>query len=124
MKKHNIKIEVMVTYLEMQSNIQHNQYAYAYTITIANNGNIGTQLRTRHWHIQDENGNVEEVFGEGVIGQQPHLMPGERFQYTSGAMIKTPTGSMKGIYGMIDDDGKQFEASIPEFVLSKPYTLH
>jgi len=122
--KNNIKIEVQVTYLADQSNVAQNQYAFAYNITITNNGEVGAQLRTRHWHIQDESGDVEDVIGEGVIGQQPHITPGESFQYSSGAVIKTQTGSMKGAYGMINDEGERFEAEIPEFVLSEPYTLH
>ena len=122
--KNNIKIEVQVTYLADQSNIAQNQYAFAYNITITNNGEVGAQLRTRHWHIQDESGDVEDVIGEGVVGQQPHLMPGESYQYSSGSVIKTATGTMKGAYGMVNDEGERFEAEIPEFILSEPYTLH
>ena len=122
--KNKIEVSVKVTYLPGQSNISGSQYAYAYTITITNNGESGAQLRTRHWLIQDESGEVEEVIGEGVIGQQPHLSPGESFEYSSGAIISTVTGSMKGSYGMINDQGQQFDAVIPEFTLSEPYTLH
>ncbi len=122
--QNNIEIEVKVTYLPSQSDIPNSQYAYAYTITITNKGVSGAQLRTRRWIIEDETGNVEEVVGEGVIGQQPYLSPGESFEYSSGAIISTETGSMKGSYGMINDDGKRFDAEIPEFVLSEPYTLH
>ncbi|MBE8189292.1 MAG: Co2+/Mg2+ efflux protein ApaG [Candidatus Thioglobus sp.] len=122
--KNDIKIEIRVLYLENQSNIAQSQYAFAYTITITNQGEIGAQLLARHWLIMDENGHIEEVLGEGVVGQKPHLLPGESFQYSSGALIKTPTGSMKGTYGMISDEGERFEALIPEFVLSEPYTLH
>ena len=122
--QNNIEIEVKVTYLPSQSDITNSQYAYAYTIIITNKGCSGAQLRTRRWLIEDETGNVEEVVGEGVIGQQPYLSPGESFEYSSGAVISTETGSMKGSYGMINDDGKRFDADIPEFVLSEPYTLH
>ena len=122
--KNKIEVSVKVTYLPTQSNISGSQYAYAYTITITNNGESGAQLRTRHWLIQDESGEVEEVIGEGVIGQQPHLSPGESFEYSSGAIISTVTGSMKGSYGMINDQGQRFDAVIPEFTLSEPYTLH
>ncbi|MGE4575478.1 MAG: Co2+/Mg2+ efflux protein ApaG [Candidatus Pseudothioglobus sp.] len=122
--KNKIEVSVKVTYLPGQSNISGSQYAYAYTITITNNGESGAQLRTRHWLIQDESGEVEEVIGEGVIGQQPHLSPGESFEYSSGAIISTLTGSMKGSYGMINDQGQRFDAVIPEFTLSEPYTLH
>ena len=122
--KNKIDINVEVTYLPNQSDIPGSQYAFAYTITITNQGETGAQLKTRRWLIQDETGQVEEVVGEGVVGQQPHLSPGESFEYTSGAIINTETGSMKGSYGMINDQGQRFEAVIPEFSLSEPYTLH
>ena len=122
--KNKIEVNVEVTYLPEQSNIVNSQYAYAYTITITNNGETGAQLRTRRWLIQDESGETEEVIGEGVIGQQPHLSPGESFKYSSGAVISTETGTMKGTYGMISDQGQRFDAVIPEFTLSEPYTLH
>jgi ApaG protein len=122
--KNNIKVEAHVTFLEAQSSTQSSQYAFAYTITITNKGDIGAQLLTRFWQIKDESGDMEEVVGEGVIGMQPHIAPGESFQYSSGAVIKTLTGSMYGSYGMINDDGDRFDAEIPEFILTKPYTLH
>jgi len=122
--KNKIEVNVEVTYLPEQSNLVSSQYAYAYTITITNNGETGAQLRTRRWLIQDESGETEEVVGEGVIGQQPHLSPGESFKYSSGAVISTETGTMKGSYGMISDQGQRFDAVIPEFTLSEPYTLH
>jgi len=122
--KNKIEVNVEVTYLPEQSNLVSSQYAYAYTITITNNGETGAQLRTRRWIIQDESGETEEVIGEGVIGQQPHLSPGESFKYSSGAVISTETGTMKGSYGMISDQGQRFDAVIPEFTLSEPYTLH
>lgn len=122
--KNNIKIKVQVSFIEEQSSAAINQYTFAYTITITNNGSIGAQLLTRRWLIQDETGRMEEVIGEGVVGQQPHIMPGESYQYSSGSVIKTATGTMKGTYGMVDDEGERFEATIPEFVLSEPYTLH
>jgi ApaG protein len=122
--KNKIEVNVEVTYLPEQSNLVNSQYAYAYTITITNNGETGAQLRTRRWLIKDESGETEEVIGEGVIGQQPHLSPGETFKYSSGAVISTETGTMKGSYGMISDQGQRFDAIIPEFTLSEPYTLH
>ena len=122
--KNNIKIDVKVSFIEEQSSAAINQHTFAYTITITNNGSIGAQLLTRRWLIQDETGRMEEVIGEGVVGQQPHIMPGESYQYSSGSVIKTATGTMKGTYGMINDEGERFEATIPEFVLSEPYTLH
>ena len=122
--KNKIEVNVEVTYLPEQSNLVSSKYAYAYTIPITNNGDTGAQLRTRRWLIQGESGETEEVIGEGVIGQQPHLSPGESFNYSSGAVISTETGTMKGSYGMISDQGQRFEAVIPEFTLSEPYTLH
>ena len=122
--KNKIEVNVEVTYLSDQSDILNKQFAYAYTITITNQGDIGAQLRTRRWLIQDESGETEEVIGEGVIGQQPHLSPGESFKYSSGAIISTETGTMKGSYGMISDIGQRFDADIPEFTLSEPHTLH
>ena len=122
--KNKIEVNVEVTYLPEQSSLVSSKYAYAYTITIINNGETGVQLRTRRWLIQDESGETEEVIGEGVIGQQPHLSPGESFKYSSGAVISTETGTMKGSYGMISDQGQRFDAVIPEFTLSEPYTLH
>ena len=122
--QNNIEIKVKVNYLPNQSDIPNSQYAYTYTITITNKGACGAQLRTRRWIIEDESGEIEEVVGEGVIGQQPYLSPGESFEYSSGAIISTETGSMRGSYGMINDEGKRFDADIPEFSLSEPYTLH
>ena len=122
--KNKIEINVEVTYLSEQSDVLNKQYAYAYTITITNQGDVGAQLRTRRWLIKDESGQTEEVIGEGVIGQQPHLSPGESFQYSSVAIINTETGTMKGSYGMISDLGQRFDADIPEFTLSEPRTLH
>ena len=122
--KNKIEVNVEVTYLPEQSNLVNSQYAYAYTITITNNGETGAQLRTRRWLIQDESGETEEIIGEGVIGHQPYLSPGESFKYSSGAVISTETGTMKGSYGMISDQGQRFDAVIPEFTLSEPYTLH
>ena len=111
--KNNIEINVKVTYLSDQSDVINKQYAYAYTITITNQGDVGAQLRTRRWLIQDESGQTEEVIGEGVIGQQPHLSPGESFQYSSGAIINTETGTWMVSYGMISDSGHRFDADIP-----------
>ncbi|CAC9454217.1 ApaG protein [Bathymodiolus heckerae thiotrophic gill symbiont] len=121
--KNNIKITVKAAPLAQQTIPFKSQYAFSYTITISNQGEVGAQLLSRHWIIQDETGYIEEVVGEGVIGIQPHLLPGEAFEYTSGSVIKTPTGTMKGEYGMVSDTGERFNAEILEFVLSEPYTL-
>jgi len=122
--KDSINISVDVNFIERQSDIASNQFVFSYTVKITNNGEIGAQLLTRHWKIEDESGKIEDVIGEGVVGQQPHLSPGESYEYTSGAVLKTQTGSMHGSYGMIDDLGNRFDAQIPLFVLSRPYTLH
>jgi len=122
--KDSINISVDVNFIESQSDIASNQFVFSYTVKITNNGEIGAQLLTRHWKITDESGKIEDVIGEGVVGQQPYLSPGESYEYTSGAVLKTQTGSMHGSYGMIDDLGNRFDAQIPLFVLSGPYTLH
>ncbi len=122
--QNNIKVNVQVNYAKHQSDATRKQHAFTYNITIENQGSIGAQLLTRRWIIQDELGNIEEVVGEGVIGKQPYIIPGGSFEYSSGAVIKTPTGTMKGSYNMINDEGERFEVPIDEFVLSEPYTLH
>lgn len=123
MCKNDIKVSVKVMTIEGQTIPFKNQYAFAYTITISNQGECGSQLISRHWLIQDETGYIEEVIGEGIVGKQPYLSPNESFEYTSRAIIKTPTGTMKGKYNMISDTGEHFYVEIKEFVLSKPYTL-
>ena len=121
---YNIEVSTQSFYLEEQSIPEQNRYVFAYTITIKNHGSIAAKLLTRHWVITDSNGKVEEVRGEGVVGEQPYLRPGEGFQYTSGAIIETPVGSMRGSYQMITDEGVSFDATIPAFTLSIPRTLH
>lgn len=121
--KNKIEIIVKVVPLPQHTAPAERKFAFAYTITIINKGKIGARLLDRHWIIQDETGHIEEVTGPGVVGEQPHLLPGEAFQYTSGSVIQTATGTMKGEYGMIDDEGEHFDVLIPEFVLSEPYTL-
>jgi ApaG protein len=121
---HNIIVEVETRYIEGQSEPDNDRYVFSYTITIRNEGAVAAQLLSRHWVITDANGNVQEVKGEGVVGEQPHLNPGEGFQYTSGAMIATPVGSMRGTYQMVADNGDQFDAEIPAFTLAIPRTLH
>lgn len=119
-----IEVDVETSYIEEQSAPDQNRYVFAYTVTIRNEGTEPAKLLTRHWIINDANGNVQEVHGEGVVGEQPYLRPGESFRYTSGTVIETPVGSMQGSYQMITDDGKPFDASIPAFTLSLPHTLH
>ena len=123
-EKHNIKVEVDTSYIEEQSLPQQDRYVFAYTITIRNEGEVPARLLTRHWLITDANGRTNEVRGEGVVGEQPYLKPGESFRYTSGTLLETPVGSMEGSYQMVADDGEQFDAEIPPFTLSIPRTLH
>lgn len=121
---HDINVTVKTAYIEAQSAPETNRYVFAYTVTITNTGKVPARLVSRHWVITDANEKVQEVRGEGVVGEQPHLSPGASFQYTSGTMIETPVGSMRGSYQMIADDGTEFDAEIPNFVLSMPRTLH
>lgn len=121
---YHIEVEVQTTYIEEQSSPEDNRYVFAYTITIRNTGSVAAKLLTRHWIITDSNGKTQEVRGEGVVGEQPHLEAGESFRYTSGTMIETSVGSMRGSYQMIADDGVEFDAEIPAFTLSIPRTLH
>lgn len=120
----DIQVDVETRYIEDQSDPEQNYYVFAYTITIRNRGQQGAQLLTRHWVITDSNQKVQEVRGDGVVGEQPLLQPGQQFVYTSGAMLETAVGTMKGSYQMLADDGSQFDATIDEFVLSTPRVLH
>lgn len=120
----NINVNVETRYLEEQSNPDNHYYVFAYTITIQNLGKQQAKLLTRHWVITDSNHKVQEVRGDGVVGEQPVLDPGEQFVYTSGTMIETSVGTMKGSYQMRAQDGSLFDAIIDEFVLSTPRVLH
>lgn len=122
--QNNIKVEVETRYIEEQSNPEQNYYVFAYTITIQNQGQQTARLLTRHWVITDSNHKVQEVRGDGVVGEQPILKPGEQFVYTSGTMLETSVGTMKGSYQMESADGSKFDATIEEFVLSAPRILH
>ena len=121
---YRIDVAVESTYLDEQSDPDTNQYVFAYTVTIRNVGRVSARLRTRHWIITDADGRVQEVRGDGVVGEQPHLVPGAHFSYTSAALLETPVGSMQGSYRMITDDGVEFDAEIPVFGLSLPNMLH
>lgn len=123
-QEHRIEVSVETAYIEAQSNADKNRYVFAYTILIRNEGEMPAKLLTRHWVITDANGKVQEVRGDGVVGEQPHLQPGEGFRYTSGAIIETSVGSMHGSYQMIADDGTEFDAEIRPFSLSVPRVLH
>ena len=121
---YGVEIEVDARYVAEQSKPEANRYVFAYAITLRNLGVMPVRLQTRHWVITDANGKVEEVRGEGVVGEQPRLQPGESYSYTSGAILETQVGTMRGTYLFHADDGTDFEAPIPEFVLSVPRTLH
>lgn len=119
-----IQVEVDTLYIESESDPENDRYVFAYTITIKNVGDVAAKLLTRHWVIRDANGKVQEVQGDGVVGEQPHLKPGEGFQYTSGTMLETSMGTMGGSYMMVTDGGEEFKAPIADFLLSTPHTLH
>ncbi|MCZ6771067.1 MAG: Co2+/Mg2+ efflux protein ApaG [Proteobacteria bacterium] len=123
-EKYNIRVTVDTVYVEEQSDPETDRYVFAYTITIENSGSITAQLLNRHWIITDAAGQVQEVKGEGVVGEQPILQPGGTFRYTSAAMIETPVGTMTGSYEMVAADGVRFDAEIPAFKLSAPNLLH
>jgi ApaG protein len=122
--RHKINIEVETNYLDDQSEPREQRYVFAYTITIRNEGEVPAKLLTRHWIITDANGRVQEVRGDGVVGEQPYLKPGQGFRYSSGAVLETPVGTMQGSYQMIADDGAKFDAAIPAFRLAMPGMLH
>jgi ApaG protein len=119
-----IDIDVATRYLDDQSEPEQDRYVFAYTIRIHNSGKVPARLLKRHWIITDANGKTEEVEGDGVVGEQPYLRPGEKFEYTSGAVLETDLGTMRGDYQMLADDGTQFAAAIPPFTLTIPRTLH
>ncbi len=121
---YKINVEVKPAYIEEQSDPGQQQYVFSYTVTIVNDGKVPAKLMTRHWVITDGHGHIQEVKGDGVVGKQPYLRPGEAYQYTSGTLMNTPTGSMQGSYQMRADDGIEFDAPIPEFYLVVPNTLH
>ena len=121
---YNIQVDVQTQYIPEQSDPEQDRYVFAYTIRIHNAGSVPAKLLTRHWIITNADGKTQEVRGDGVVGEQPHLDPGEDFHYTSGTMLETPVGSMQGSYQMVADDGVTFEAEIAPFTLSTPHTLH
>src|SRR6476659_4449696 len=123
-KPYNIAVTVQTRFLKEQSAPDDNRYVFAYTINIANAGSVAAKLLTRHWIITDANGKVQEVRGDGVVGEQPWLRPGDDFNYTSGAVLETAVGTMRGSYHMLADDGSHFDANIPQFTLSVPRTVH
>ena len=123
-KKYQIAVAVTAQYIAEQSDPDNERYAFAYTITITNTGNVGAKLVSRHWIITDAENKVQEVKGKGVVGEQPFLKPSESFEYTSGTALATPVGAMQGSYQMVAEDGTQFDAPIAPFTLSMPRVLH
>ncbi|PJK00613.1 Co2+/Mg2+ efflux protein ApaG [Lysobacteraceae bacterium NML91-0213] len=121
---YTLEIQIATRFLDEESEPDHDRYVFAYTIRIRNLGRRAAQLVSRHWIITDGNGKVDEVHGEGVVGEQPLIEPGEQFEYTSGAVLETAVGSMQGRYDMVGEDGTHFDAPIPPFTLSVPRTLH
>jgi ApaG protein len=123
-EKYQITVSAQASYVPEQSNADEERYVFAYTITITNTGSVAARLISRHWIITDSDNKVQEVRGLGVVGEQPLLQPQESFEYTSGAAIATPVGTMRGSYQMVAEDGNSFDAPIPEFMLSMPRVLH
>lgn len=123
-KEYDIAVQVKTEFLEKQSNPDDQYFVFSYLITLYNKGKVPAKLITRHWIITDGNGVKKEVHGKGVVGEHPHLQPGESYSYTSGAIIQTPVGSMQGTYHMQADDGTRFESIIPPFSLAIPELVH
>lgn len=123
-KRYQIQVLVQSEYLADQSDASKHIYSFAYTVRITNTGNVPSQLISRHWIIKDDNNEIVEVKGLGVVGHQPLMGPGESFEYTSGCQLKTPSGTMRGSYFFVADDAAQFNAQVAEFVLSVPRVLH
>ena len=123
-EKYQFLVQVQTAFIPDQSAPDQNHYVFAYTVTLTNLGTVAATLLRRHWIITDANNHVQEVRGDGVVGQQPHLTPGQSFRYTSGAILETPVGCMEGSYSMVAADGVKFEAPIPAFNLSRPNMLN
>jgi ApaG protein len=124
MSDFTIKISVNTQYLDQHSQPQRNRYAFAYTISIENRSDISAQLLSRHWVITDAKDNIQEVSGEGVIGEQPHIPPGKKYSYSSNAILETQVGIMEGSYTMRTEHGKIINVPIPAFSLARPQSLH
>jgi ApaG protein len=124
MSNHQIIVNVKSEYLAEQSSPKDSRFVFAYHISISNQGDNTARLLTRHWIITDGEARTEEVRGDGVVGEQPRITAGSTYKYSSGAILKTPVGSMHGSYGMIDEQGQHFEAAIPAFRLAVPRMLH
>jgi ApaG protein len=124
MSQYQMTVTVAPRFLPEQSDPERRKYAFSYTITIRNSGAVTSQLIARHWVITDSEGEIQEVKGLGVVGNQPLLAPGEQFEYTSWAMIPTPVGTMSGEFFCVAEDGARFEAPVAPFSLTMPRTLH
>jgi ApaG protein len=124
LNEHPIRVQVQSEFVPEQSSPAEARYVFAYHIAITNEGDRPARLLTRHWVITDGEAHVEEVRGDGVVGRQPAIAPGETYRYSSGAVLKTPVGSMQGSYGMIDEAGLCFDAPIPVFRLAVPRMVH
>jgi ApaG protein len=122
--KYRIEVRATARFVPEQSDTDGGRFVFAYTIVISNHGSVAAQLISRHWIITDADQRVQEVRGLGVVGEQPRIEPGSRFEYSSGASIATAVGTMRGSYQMVAADGTRFEAAIPEFMLGAPRTLH
>ncbi len=122
--KYRIDVAAQANYLSGQSNEEEGRFVFAYTIHLTNTGQVAAQLISRHWIITDSNPHVQEVRGAGVVGEQPTLKPGESYEYSSGTVLATQVGTMAGSYRMRAEDGTEFDAPIPPFVLSVPRVLH
>lgn len=120
----DIRVQVQTRYLADQIPVEEGKYAFAYRVSITNLGQRNSQLLTRYWLITDGNGKTSEVHGDGVVGKQPVIEPGESFTYTSGAVIETPVGSMQGYYEMQNEDGQRFKAPIDVFSLRVPHLVN
>ena len=121
---YDVQVSVIAEYMASESDPEHNRYVFTYTVTIINQGTIPARLLTRSWLITDSNGMTQEVRGDGVVGEQPYLSPGEGFRYTSGTVLDTPIGSMQGSYLMRADDETEFDAIVAPFSLANPKVLH
>ncbi len=122
--RNHINVKVTTTYIENQSLPAQNRYVFAYTITISNEGETAARLISRHWVITAGDGSEQEVRGEGVVGEQPYIKPGASYEYTSGTVMESPVGSMRGTYQMISGENEKFDAIIHPFTLSIPHALH
>jgi len=120
----SIQVDVETQFLADQSDTGENRYVFAYTITIHNHGKIPARLLTRRWLITDARGQVQEVAGDGVVGEKPTIRPGNYHRYSSFSVLETPVGTMEGSYGMVDNEGREFDASIPVFRLAVPGVVH